>query len=89
MKHIATRLQANWDWRAAGNFVFGAAGGCLLAIAAAASFPAPPPMAVTLVSLALIWVAHIGFDRMLGYGLKYPTAFGHTHLGVVGKLRRA
>ena len=54
MKHIATRLQANWDWRAAGNFVFGAAGGCLLAIAAAASFPAPPPMAVTLVSLALI-----------------------------------
>ena len=40
-----------------------------------------------LVSLALIWVAHIGFDRMLGYGLKYPTAFGHTHLGVVGKLR--
>ena len=42
-----------------------------------------------LVSLALIWVAHIGFDRMLGYGLSYPTAFGHTHLGVVGKLRRA
>ena len=34
---------------------------------------------------ALIWVAHIGFDRLLGYGLKYPTAFGHTHLGVVGK----
>ena len=42
-----------------------------------------------LVSLALIWIAHIGFDRMLGYGLKYPTAFGHTHLGVVGALRRA
>ncbi len=28
----------------------------------------------------LIWIAHIGFDRALGYGLKYPTAFGHTHL---------
>lgn len=37
--------------------------------------------------LALIWVAHIGFDRMLGYGLKYPMAFGHTHLGLIGKLR--
>jgi len=37
------------------------------------------------VTLSLIWVAHIGFDRMLGYGLKYATAFGHTHLGVVGK----
>ncbi len=33
---------------------------------------------------ALIWIAHIGFDRMLGYGLKYPDSFGHTHLGFVG-----
>jgi Domain of unknown function (DUF4260) len=40
-----------------------------------------------LAELSLVWVAHIGFDRMLGYGLKYPTAFGHTHLGVAGKLR--
>jgi hypothetical protein len=40
-----------------------------------------------IVALSLIWIAHIGFDRMLGYGLKYPTAFGHTHLGVVGKLK--
>ena len=39
------------------------------------------------VALSLIWVAHIGFDRMLGYGLKYPTDFGHTHLGVVGRTR--
>jgi hypothetical protein len=30
---------------------------------------------------ALIWAAHIGLDRALGYGLKYPTAFGDTHLG--------
>jgi hypothetical protein len=29
---------------------------------------------------ALIWLAHIGFDRMLGYGLKYPTFFKDTHL---------
>ena len=36
-------------------------------------------------ALALIWVAHIGFDRMLGYGLKYPTGFGDTHLGRVGR----
>jgi hypothetical protein len=28
----------------------------------------------------LIWIAHIGFDRMLGYGLKYPTFFKDTHL---------
>jgi hypothetical protein len=30
--------------------------------------------------LALIWLAHIGLDRMLGYGLKYPTGFKDTHL---------
>jgi hypothetical protein len=28
----------------------------------------------------LIWLSHIGFDRMLGYGLKYPTQFKDTHL---------
>lgn len=38
-----------------------------------------------LVSAATIWLAHIGFDRALGYGLKYPDAFGHTHLGRVGR----
>jgi hypothetical protein len=38
---------------------------------------------------ALIWVAHIGFDRMLGYGLKYPSGFGETHLGRIGKLKAA
>jgi hypothetical protein len=30
--------------------------------------------------LALIWLVHIGVDRMLGYGLKYPTGFKDTHL---------
>ena len=30
--------------------------------------------------LAIIWTAHIGFDRLLGYGLKYETAFKDTHL---------
>jgi len=29
--------------------------------------------------LDLIWIAHIGFDRMLGYGLKYETGFKDTH----------
>ena len=28
----------------------------------------------------LIWTAHIGVDRALGYGLKYPTFFKDTHL---------
>ncbi len=36
-------------------------------------------------SLAMIWLAHIGIDRALGYGLKYQTGFGFTHLGSIGK----
>jgi hypothetical protein len=31
-------------------------------------------------SIALIWTTHIAFDRLLGYGLKYPTYFKDTHL---------
>lgn len=34
----------------------------------------------TVLVIGLIWLAHIGMDRMLGYGLKYPTAFRDTHL---------
>jgi hypothetical protein len=30
--------------------------------------------------IALIWLAHIGFDRVVGFGLKYASAFGDTHL---------
>jgi hypothetical protein len=41
--------------------------------------------AFILVPLALIWTAHIGFDRLLGYGLKYAAGFGFTHLGRVGR----
>lgn len=32
---------------------------------------------------ALLWAAHIGFDRALGLGLKYGSGFGDTHLGRV------
>jgi hypothetical protein len=32
-------------------------------------------------ALALIWLAHIGLDRLLGMGLKYNDRFVHTHLG--------
>ena len=38
--------------------------------------------------LPLIWIAHIGLDRMLGYGLKHSTSFQDTHLGRIGQQRR-
>lgn len=33
----------------------------------------------TAISVGLIWIAHIGFDRLLGYGLKYAVGFKATH----------
>lgn len=33
-------------------------------------------------SVLIIWLAHISFDRVLGYGMKYDDAFKHTHLSV-------
>ena len=45
-----------------------------------------PPLVL---SLALIWLSHIGIDRALGYGLKYEGGFGFTHLGRIGREAKA
>jgi hypothetical protein len=50
----------------------------LLTAAALGAMPA-------LLTVALIWLAHIGFDRALGYGLKYAGGFNQTHLGRLGR----
>jgi hypothetical protein len=56
------------------------AGHSYLAPAALAAF-AMALNAHALLCFACIWCAHIGFDRLLGYGLKYGTSFSDTHLG--------
>lgn len=33
----------------------------------------------------IILFSHAAFDRLLGYGLKYPDSFSNTHLGKIGK----
>jgi len=50
----------------------------LLAVGYFAAWP-------TVVAIGLIWLAHIGIDRALGYGLKLPGDFRDTHLGRIGK----
>ncbi|GAA5107010.1 DUF4260 domain-containing protein [Orbus sasakiae] len=42
-------------------------------------------IASTLMPFVFIWLAHISFDRALGFGLKYRDSFKHTHLGFIGK----
>lgn len=32
-----------------------------------------------LIHIAIIWFAHIGMDKMVGYGLKYTSSFKDTH----------
>lgn len=40
-----------------------------------------------LLPYAFVWINHIGVDRLMGYGLKYPQGFGWTHLGRLGRAR--
>jgi hypothetical protein len=64
---------------------------------AAHSYMAPVTLMVTgfgmaaplTLSIAMIWMAHIGIDRALGYGLKYADGFAFTHLGRIGRAARA
>ena len=75
---VAYRLGPKWG-AAAYNFVHStiaplALGGAGLALGA--------PVAE---AIALIGLAHIGLDRALGYGLKYSSGFGETHLGRLGR----
>jgi hypothetical protein len=60
---------------------------------AAHSYMAPMALMTTgfalssplVLSIAMIWLAHIGIDRALGYGLKYAAGFAFTHLGRIGR----
>ena len=38
----------------------------------------------TTLATGLVWLAHVGLDRLMGYGLKYSDHFQHTHLGWIG-----
>lgn len=37
------------------------------------------------VAAGSLWMAHVGLDRMLGYGLKSMAGFRDTHLGPIGR----
>jgi hypothetical protein len=38
-----------------------------------------------LVLTGAVLLAHVGLDRVLGYGLKLPSGFQDTHLGRIGR----
>lgn len=41
-----------------------------------------------LIAVGALLFAHASFDRIFGFGLKYATAFGDTHLGAIGDQAR-
>lgn len=75
LAYLAGPRAGAWAYNAMHSYV-GAVG--LLA----ASVVGGAPM---LLAVGLVWCAHIGFDRLLGYGLKYSAGFGLTHLGRLGR----
>ena len=70
--------------RKAGSVAYNAAHSYIGAVACLAAGVLLPSS--SLLAAGLIWCAHIGFDRALGYGLKYSQGFGFTHLGLIGRL---
>ncbi len=54
MNRFFSLLQSCWDWRAAGNFMFGGTGGALILMIAIASYPGTPPLPLGLIALAFI-----------------------------------
>lgn len=72
-------------------FMLGYMGGNRLGAAvynAGHSYPLPALMSLSglaghhplVLGLGLLWLAHIGMDRLAGYGLKYDSGFQLTHL---------
>jgi hypothetical protein len=62
------------------------AAGVVLAVLTAGVAPVVSAVATI---VAGSWAFHIGVDRALGYGLKLPDAFQHTHLGWIGRGAKA
>ena len=76
MGSLAYNLAHLWVWPA----VIGLSGYLIL--------PTDGDASLLLYGIALIWAVHIGIDRALGFGLKYPGSGDLTHLGPIGRARR-
>jgi hypothetical protein len=75
LAYLAGPRAGAWAYNAMHSYVGAVA---LLAVGVLGGMP-------MLLAVGLVWCAHIGFDRLLGYGLKYSAGFGLTHLGRLGR----
>ena len=75
MNKFYSVLQSCWDWRAAGNFMFGGTGGALMLMIAITSFPDTPPLALGLSALVFVGVGLLSVWLEIGR----PWRFIHTY----------
>lgn len=75
LPYLKSKAAGALAYNAAHNFVAPAALSGIAALSANS----------TVLAIAIIWGAHIAFDRALGYGLKYSASFTDTHLGRIGR----
>lgn len=83
----SARVGAFW-YNAVHNYVWPVMLGTAALVSGAGVMAAASAGAVLwLWMVALAWAFHVGVDRALGYGLKHPDHFQHTHLGWIGGRR--
>ena len=86
MNRFGSTLQTTWDWRAAGNFMFGGTGGALVFMAAVASYPNSPTQPLGMIALTLVEPKPVDQD---GRGERVRLIQGQEHLDFQRvKLRR-
>jgi phenylacetyl-CoA:acceptor oxidoreductase 26-kDa subunit len=92
VNRFGSKLQTHWDWRAAGNFMFGGTGCGLILMSAAASYPNPLPLALGLQALAfiglglfLVWL-EIGRPWRALHVFFHPQTSWMTREGSVGTI---
>ncbi|NKB36896.1 MAG: phenylacetyl-CoA:acceptor oxidoreductase [Gammaproteobacteria bacterium] len=92
MNRFGSKLQTHWDWRAAGNFMFGGTGCGLILMSAAASYPNSLPLALGLQALAfiglglfLVWL-EIGRPWRALHVFFHPQTSWMTREGSVGTI---
>lgn len=79
MKRFNSVLQTNWDWRAAGNFMFGGTGSSLLLMTAAATYPESPPLLLGLASLLFVGLGLLLVWLEMGRPWRFLNVFYHPH----------
>ncbi len=75
MNRFQSVLQTCWDWRAAGNFMFGGTGSALMLMIAITSFPDTPPQPLGLTALVFVGVGLF----LVWLEIGRPWRFIHTY----------